>query len=129
MNFKKGKLQTYNLQKFLKNFFQKKKGTWGDQSLILQPLLENNINQKMGTSCLNILQKFLQILCNLWKKLCRNFANSIFCKKVCNSDHVKRPFEKDLIKLYKYLSVDLKKNKSNCIYESMTLMLWCYTHV
>ena len=45
------------------------------------------------------------------------------CKNFCNSDHVKRPLEKELIKLYKYLSVDLKKNKSNCIYESMTLML------
>ena len=53
------------LQQFCQIFFflQKKKRSKGCQSLVLQPLLENNINQKngyiMSKSQIN-LQKFLQ---------------------------------------------------------------------
>ena len=42
-----------NFAKYFLNFLQKKKRSKDCQSLILQTLLENKINQKMGTSCPN----------------------------------------------------------------------------
>ena len=53
---------------------QKKKRSRGCQSLILLPLLENNINQKMGTSCLNP------------KSICKNFCK--YCAKICEKNCV-----------------------------------------
>ena len=62
------------LQKFC-TFFAKKKRIKGCLSLIVQLLLENNINQKMGTSCPNP------------KSICKNFAKIV--KKNCKKKFVK----------------------------------------
>ena len=51
-----------------------KGGSKGHQSLILQPLLENNINQKMGTSCLHP------------KSIYKNFCK--YCAKICEKNCV-----------------------------------------
>ena len=60
-------------ENFFKHFFKKRKGTIYHQSLILQPLLENNINKKMGTSCPNP------------KSICKSFAKIVQknCEKNC----------------------------------------------
>ena len=77
--------------KNVKKFLRKKKRSKGRQSLILQPLLENNTNKKWVPH-VQIPNQFAKIV---WKKNCaekivkKNCAKKIVQKKLCEKNCVK----------------------------------------